>query len=462
MKGTTSWSYAPYKPPLFNTGDIYICRVVPDKTSITFEWLPGGDGTYSVFLREREKGAFAKFGSTSECSFTAEGLTEDIDYEFCVESAGQKSRVRLAHTGESVGTVVNYLHPDDEAYSFSGRALCSPSLLRCPDGSLLASMDVFAGGAPQDLSLIFRSEDNGKTWHYLTELFPCFWGKLFLHKGDVYMLSVSTEYGDLLIGKSTDGGRSFGVPSVLLRGAGHMEWPGIHKNPQNVVYYHGRIYETLEWGNWRSSYYHAPMVMSCDGNADLLDPANWSFSEPVVYDPAWPGTAEGASAGNIEGTLVVFPDGKLYNVMRYEIGSAKPSYGKVLAYRVNTEDPDAPLEYSHAIDLPGNHSKFMIKKDEVSGKYFTIISRITSHEARHSRTLLSLMVSDDAEHWQLAVDLIDRRDADPQEIGFQYVDFEFDGEDIMYLCRTGINHAKNHHDANYSTFHRVENFRELI
>ena len=120
-----------------------------------------------------------------------------------------KSRVRLARCGKSIGTVVNYLHPEDEAYGFSGHYLCSPSMVRHPDGFLLASMDVFAANHPQNLTLIFRSDDDGQTWHYVSELMPCFWGKLFIHKNELYMLSCSTEYGDLL----TSSAPIFGVAS---------------------------------------------------------------------------------------------------------------------------------------------------------------------------------------------------------------------------------------------------------
>ena len=43
MKGTKLWSYAPYSPPLRDTGGIYICRIVPGETSIHFEWIPGAE-----------------------------------------------------------------------------------------------------------------------------------------------------------------------------------------------------------------------------------------------------------------------------------------------------------------------------------------------------------------------------------------------------------------------------------
>lgn len=456
MQGQNTWSYAPYKPFLWETGDIYICRVAPSFDAIHLEWLDIGE-QYTVFCRIRGAEAFTHCGVTAATEFDLSGLEPDTDYEFYVAANGKKSRVRLARTGETVGTVVNYLHPEDDAYLFSGRYLCSPSLLRLPDGALLASMDVYAKEMPQNLTLLFCSEDDGKTWHYQTELMPCFWGKLFLHKGDVYMLSVSTEYGDLLIGRSTDGGRTFSTPTVLLRGLnGKSGSVGVHKNPQPILSFGGRLYGTLEWGSWKNTaYYHAVMVMSASEDADLLLPESWHFSTPVTYDPRWEGVAEDGFKGNIEGTLAVTPDGQLYNFMRYQTTEKK-----ILAYRVNEKDPDAPLTYSHPVDFPANLSKFTIKKDAVSGRYYSIASRRID-EPQTRRNLLSLLVSDDLMTWDTVCDLIDKRDADPDAVGFQYVDFEFDGEDILFLCRTALNGAHNYHDSNYSTFHRVQNFRKL-
>ena len=464
MRGWNQWSYAPYRPLLREVGEPYICRVVPRENGIHFEWLDSGAAEYSVFCRVKNAADFIECGKTKRTEFEIDGLECGTDYEFYVCAGEQKSRIRLARTGAVAGTAVNYLHPEDEAYSFSGRYLCSPSLVRHPDGFLLASMDVYASEHPQNLTLIFRSDDDGASWHYVSELMPCFWGKLFIHRGVLYMLGCSTEYGDLLIGSSTDGGRTFSAPVCLLRGAnGKNGAEGVHKNPQNVVVHGGRIYNTLEWGSWKNTdYYHAAMVMSCAEDADLLNPENWHFSKPLKYDPSWNGTVNGPTYGTIEGTLCVAPDGNLYNVMRYNISSrAVPPYGRVLAYRVDTADPDAPLTYSHAIDLPGNNVKFMIKYDAVSRQYYTIICRIDCAERLAARNLLSLMRSADLEHWELVCDLIDRRDADQTKVGFQYVDFIFEGEDLIWLCRTAQNGSHSHHDSNYSTFHRTKNFRTL-
>ena len=458
MKAHKAWSYAPYKAPFIETGDVYINRVAPDESSISIEWLPMS-GEKKVYIRERGNGEFRFAGSIESDSFTYYGLETEQDYEFFVEAGNKKSRVRIARTGKSVGTVVNYLHPDDNAYVFSGKYLCSPSMVRHPDGYLLASMDLFKGGYPQNLTLIFRSDDDGETWHYVSELMPCFWGKMFIYEGALYMLSVSTEYGDLLIGRSDDGGKTFTEPSVLLRGGnGKNGEAGVHKNPQPLVEYNGRIWNTLEWGAWGRGY-HAAMVMSAPLGSDLLDPNSWSFSEPVKYDPEWKGVPKGESAGNIEGQLVVI-DGELHNVMRYSMEKLERKWGLVVDYKVNASDPEAQLEYVRCIEYPCNNTKFQIKYDSVSGKYYSIGSRIFDPEKIRARNLLSLLVSDDCLNWHVAHDIIDMRETDTEKIGFQYVDMMIDGDDIIFLCRTAINGAANYHDSNYSTFHRIKNFRQ--
>lgn len=458
MKGCNSWSFAPYKPFFYETQGIYICRISPYENAVVFDWLCDETGEFQIYLKEKDAENFALVGTTKEKTFRIESLINETDYAFYVQCGEKKSSVRLARTGPVIGVTVNYLHPEDTEYAFSGKYLCSPSLVRHPDGYLLASMDLFAGSAPQNLTLIYRSDDDGQTWQYVSELYPCFWGKMFIHDGALYMLGCSTEYGDLLIGRSDDGGKTFGMPTVLLRGSGRGQYDGVHKNPQNVVRYKGRIYETLEWGAWAKGY-HGVMVMSCDEKADLLNAENWHFTYPVKYDPNWEGVGKGETQGNIEGTLAVAPDGKLYNIMRYTMDKLTPRYGLVLAYLVNTDDPDAPLTYSHPIPLPGNDSKFMIKQDPKTGKYYTIISRILSYADADSRNLLSLMVSEDLYHWELAYDVIDKHKEDPQYNGFQYVDFEIEGDDIISLIRVGMNKPNSFHNTNYSTFLRIKDFR---
>ncbi|MBE7001039.1 MAG: fibronectin type III domain-containing protein, partial [Ruminococcaceae bacterium] len=123
MKGQNTWSYQPYRPFLWEVGDIYICRVVPGETTLHFEWLPHEFGETKAYFRIRgtEEWTEAAVEGT-ECDIA--GLVNGTDYEFYVEAGEKKSRIRLAKCGKSVGTVVNYLHPEDECYAFSGRYLC--------------------------------------------------------------------------------------------------------------------------------------------------------------------------------------------------------------------------------------------------------------------------------------------------------------------------------------------------
>ena len=39
--------------------------------------------------------------------------------------------------------------------------------------------------------------------------------------------------------------------------------------------------------------------------------------------------------------------------------------------------------------------------------------------------------------------------------------YKVEGNDIIWLCRTAFNDAHNYHDANYSTFHKLKNFRQI-
>ena len=73
MKGTSSWSYRPYKPLLYDTGDIYICRIAPGKNEIHLEWLACG-GECSVYFRKRGEEHFALAGKASACEYTLAGL----------------------------------------------------------------------------------------------------------------------------------------------------------------------------------------------------------------------------------------------------------------------------------------------------------------------------------------------------------------------------------------------------
>ena len=460
MKAVSQWSYDWYRPAVHGEDTIYICRVVPKEHSIALYWRFHSAPACIAMIRE--KGSDAEWRKTRSDSGEAvfSGLESDVDYEFRVMCGEEYSAVGYARTGSAPGIIVNYLHPADPKYSFSGQHLCTPSLLRHPDGYLLASMDFFAANAPQNLTLIFRSDDDGENWYHYTELFPCFWGKLFMHRGEVYMLSTSTEYGDVLIGKSSDGGKTFGTPTVLFRGSCNNRCAGWHKSAMPVIAHRGRLWSGVEYGAHACGG-HATCVLSADENADLLKPDSWVASEPLVFNQNWPGAAVGDTRGFIEGSTVVLPDGEIGEVLRYLMDRGVPDHGLIPVLRGDSSHPERTFRPDYFASFPGNNSKFDVLRDPQTGNYYTIFNRIFDPARVHARTVLSLGVSEDLCTWTVLKDLLDYSAEDPRCVGLQYVSFLFDGDDILYLTRTAVNGARNFHDNNYSTFHRIPNFRRI-
>ena len=128
---------------------------------------------------------------------------------------------------------------------------------------------------------------------------------------------------------------------------------------------------------------------------------------------------------------------------------------------VDTEDHNAPLSFDKLIEFPGNYSKFMIKHDDISGYYYSVATIAYSENDTRSRNLLALLRSRDLCKWETAYNIFDYRNEPKEKVGFQYVDFEFENEDIIFLCRTALNGAHNYHDANYSIFDRIKDFRNI-
>ena len=87
MKGCNTWSYAPYRPLLWDRGDIYVSRLAPGKDYIHLEWLDAKCEDYEIFLRTLGEGEFVSVGHVAACGkefyeFDIAGLDEGKDYEF--------------------------------------------------------------------------------------------------------------------------------------------------------------------------------------------------------------------------------------------------------------------------------------------------------------------------------------------------------------------------------------------
>lgn len=347
-------------------------------------------------------------------------------------------------------TVINYLHPEDGQYDFSGKFLCSPSLARTKSGRLIAGMDVFGSRMSQNLTILFKSEDDGRTWRYLTDLYPFYWASLFYYRDMLYILGLTTEYGNLQIACSEDEGETWSTPVNLFYGSNFVcKYGGVHRAPMQVTHYNGRLYTSCEYGCWEMGS-HLPAVLSIDENADLMDPENWVRSEFLPFSGEWKEAAHGKQLDTMEGNIVRGPDGNLYNYMRWGLGS-------YLRLRVNEQDPEAPLEFAGIFEAPVSNSMFRIIP--AGGKYIMVTNRKTppaeKFNRRIHRNVLSVFETDDMEHFKLIKDIVNREEEDPAEIGFQYPAFLYENGEILLVVRSAFNGAENSHNANYSLFFRV-------
>jgi BNR repeat-like domain len=360
--------------------------------------------------------------------------------------------------------------------------LGSPSIIRLPDGVLVASHDYFGNLKNMEgeagLSSIYRSDDNGQSWSNVTHMIGAFWGTLFLHNNVLYHISISQEYGHVVIRHSDDGGFTWSVPrdeknGLLFRAGPGRTSPNYHfGGATSVLVHNGRIYKALEdyldipnGPDWRPDRFKAS-VISAPVDADLLDAANWTVSNKILFDYKLLPDKSMAEAGNgwLEGTVVVAPDGNLKMLMRIHL--KQPNKAAILSL----SDDGKKLEFDYTtgvIDFIGGHSKFTVRRDPITGSYFTLTNYVSDDKFPNSRNTLILAVSDDLYNWRsLETLLSDDTGLEPEQsalsTGFQYPDWQFDGEDIIYLVRASYRGAHNYHDSNRITYHILKNFRSFL
>lgn len=355
--------------------------------------------------------------------------------------------------------------------STSQRYIGSPSLVILPNGDYVAAHDFFGPESSewqQAATRIYSSNNKGKTWRFLTEIDGAFWSSLFVHKGELYLLGPDRHHGTVLIRKSVDSGKTWTKPTnkengVLLTGEFHCA-------PMPVVEHNGRLWRPMETAHgpileWGKRY--GAMVMSVPIEADLLDSKSWQTSTPLLYDSTY---NNGDFAGWLEGNFVVDKNNKMWNILRV----ANKSSTEEKAAMVTISSDGKTLDFNSSrgfIPFEGGGKKFVIKYDTLTGKYWTLANVVLDKYRKQFpdrnpsgfRNVLMLRKSDDLKNWENVKIILEHHDV--IHSGFQYVDWLFEANDIIVLSRTaffdGKENAHNNHDANFLTFHRIRDFRNL-
>ncbi len=363
------------------------------------------------------------------------------------------------------GTVVCYQPASTQKY------IGSPSLVILPNGDYVASHDFFGPQSSewqQAVTTIYRSKDKGKSWKKISTISGAFWNSLFVHKGDLYLLGPDRHHGTVLIRKSTDGGKTWTHPTnrengVILTGEFHCA-------PMPVVEYNGRLWRPMETAHgpilqWGKRY--GAMVMSASVDADLMDMKSWQTSNSLPYDSTY---LNGKFGGWLEGNFVVDKSGEMWNILRVDDKSTHVE--KAAMVKISKDGKKLSFDPKTGfIPFDGGSKKFVIKYDATSDYYYTLANVIQDKYSKQYstrspsgfRNVLMLRKSRDLKTWEDIKVILEHEDV--LKHGFQYVDWLFEGNNIIVLCRTAYNDgkedARNNHDANFLTFHRIEDFREL-
>ncbi|MCP1382820.1 sialidase family protein [Runella salmonicolor] len=368
-------------------------------------------------------------------------------------------------TAQVPGSVVAY------SPAASGLYIGSPSICILSNGDYLASHDLFGPKSNEferPNSRIYRSKDKGKTWTQISEINGQFWSKLFVHEKGLYFMGTSKHHGNTIIRKSTDGGVTWTEPTdgengLLLAGEYHCA-------PMPLIEHNGRLWRAMEdamgsvkkWGKRYGAF-----MMSIPLGADPMKAANWTSSNVLRYDST---LLNGNFGAWIEGNAVVDPTGQLWDVLRVDDKSTLEE--KAAFVKISADGKTATFDSNTGfVKFPGGSKKFSIRYDPKSKLYWTIANYIPQEikaanpgkNPASIRNTQALFSSEDLRNWDLRTILLQH----PEIIkhGFQYVDWLFEGKDIIFLSRTafddGQGGAHNNHDANYLTFHRIKKFRKM-
>lgn len=359
------------------------------------------------------------------------------------------------------GTVINHKPKS------SGISLGSPSIVILPNGDYVVSHS-YSSIKRRDKgdvhrTAVFKSTDRGASWTFLTEMDNQRWANLFYHQKALYMLGVDRAFGNMAIRKSTDNGNTWTTPRDSTSGL--LAKGRYHCAPVPMVIHKGRIWrameDALEGRNFRAFMMSAPL------DSDLMRAESWTMTNKVGYQKDW---HPGGLNSWLEGNAVISPNGKIVNVLRCEFGDTTHNMGAMMQVSEDGKrtsfDPDTGF-----ILLPGaTGKKFTIRKDTLSDTYWSLVNWIQPKDVPKIkevkrpgkiRNTLVLVSSNDLRTWTIERMVLHHPDI--LDHAFQYVDWEFDGEDIIAVSRTSFDDdyegAANYHDANFITFHRVTNFR---
>lgn len=337
----------------------------------------------------------------------------------------------------------------------------SPAILSVGDTLYAAydetEMSMASGNSTlSSITRFLKSIDGGKTWTELATVKDMTYGGLCELDGKILLLGVrfSNSYVVVCIYDPVSGSFESGDLGFSVMGTA----------PTAIAVANGRI--------WRA---HNNAVISAPVTSDLLKAESWtkSVSPNEVLTQADYEAATGQKVtGRFwleEGNIVLGRDGELYAIYRID---ASPTWGYAAIFRISEDGRTlTPVQSEHCvadgfIAFPSGQSKFMIKYDEATGRYLTFVSLVTN-ESPHQRNVMALLASEDLLRWEIVDVLLVEREMMNNTLSmyahaFQYIDFDFVGDDIVMIVREAFGNACNYHNSNAITLYTLSDYAAFI
>ena len=357
------------------------------------------------------------------------------------------------------GVVINHMSKS------TGKFIGSPAICVLPNGDYVVSHDEFGPGSTEfksAVTYVFSSTDKGNTWNKIAGLDGQFWSNLFVHNGVLYIMGTNKHHGNVVIRSSTDGGKIWSIPynanhGLILEGE-------YHTAPVPVLIHNGRIWRAVEYATAKSTRWgerYSAAILSAPVKSNLMNAESWTRSNVLPYDSTY---LDGNFKAWLEGNVVATKEGKIINMLRVHTPKLKEEYSALV--EVDSKGKKIQFDTDNFFRMPGASKKFTIRYDKKSDKYYSLVNYVKEEfsliQTDRVRNTVALIASENLKKWDVISLVLEH--PEPGYHAFQYIDWLFEGNDIIFVSRTAFDDeeggAKAAHDANFLTFHRIQDFRK--
>ena len=292
------------------------------------------------------------------------------------------------------------------------------------------------------------SYDGCETWKTVADVPDLRWASLFEYSGKIWMMGNRSSNGNCMI--------AFYSPAENRFAWSDLGFSMMGSAPCAVAFANGRIYRAHNGG-----------VISALLEADWLEGSNWVCSNDpnrlvtradyerltgTKTDPEKRFWFE-------EGNIVCGKNGELYAFYRID---ATPTWGYAAIFRLSEDGKRLSKIDScgSIIPFPSNQSKFVIRYDSKTDRYYSLTSLPTGNYT-HQRNVLGLVESPDLFHWSVVDTVLVERQMMSDRLSmyahaFQYADFLIDEEGFLMTIRESAGDTCCYHDGNCVTLYRLK------